>query len=257
MKKFLLEDDIIITDIVLAINVKTDTSNHIHNDRASHGFAYIFSSKEYIFNNGKTISVDLGDIIYLPKHSSYVVNNITPGDCYAINFQLSSGLHYEPFKIRVTRQEEIVSLFKSTINHYSSREPGAKEACISKLYSLIYQIKRDYYTSYTTSHQRKLIKPALDHIEKHYRTSAILVSDLARMCGISEVYLRKIFRKEFGKTPVEYINALRLSFAKDLLRYGNYSVKEACFLSGFNDESYFSRAFRRRYGKPPVSFVKN
>ena len=77
------------------------------------------------------------------------------------------------------------------------------------------------------------------------------ISELAKMCNISEVYFMRLFLSEFGISATVYIRNKRLDFAKDLLDSGEYSVTDAAFISGFNDTSYFSREFKKRFGIVP------
>lgn len=71
------------------------------------------------------------------------------------------------------------------------------------------------------------------------------------MCGISDEYLRTLFRGYTGQTPLEYINTLRLSYVRDLLAAGQTSVTEAALESGFENVNYFSRIFKKRYSVSP------
>lgn len=73
-------------------------------------------------------------------------------------------------------------------------------------------------------------------------------------------YIRRLFRKEMGTTPVSYLNNLRLEHAKKLLKQqsaAGYSVAEIALMCGFYDPRYFARLFRRNTKKSPSQYVEN
>ena len=82
----------------------------------------------------------------------------------------------------------------------------------------------------------------------------LTMAELAQMCGVSETYFRRIFLNAKGCSPIDYINNLKLSRAKELLGSGMYSISEVAEQSGFHDESYFSRFFKKQTGVAPSKY---
>ncbi len=68
-------------------------------------------------------------------------------------------------------------------------------------------------------------------------------------------YLRRLFKKEYGETPMEYMDNLRLNHAKDLLKnMPMYSIGQISELCGFSDALYFSRFFKKHTDISPKTF---
>ena len=80
--------------------------------------------------------------------------------------------------------------------------------------------------------------------------------DLAKKAGVSEGYLRSLFRQRLGSSPVKYRNTLRLMRARDMLLSTDMSVKEAAASVGFQDQLYFSRIFRGHFGISPRELIR-
>lgn len=72
--------------------------------------------------------------------------------------------------------------------------------------------------------------------------------------GQSYGHLSRLFRRQFGLTPGEYLTAQRLEKAKILLRNSGTTVAEAAYAAGFHDPGYFARCFRRQNGISPREF---
>jgi two-component system response regulator YesN len=71
---------------------------------------------------------------------------------------------------------------------------------------------------------------------------------------LNDDYIRKLFLKEVGTTPLQYLTEKRINHAKQLLetRYEtSTTIKEIADKAGFNDQYYFSRAFKKVTGKSP------
>jgi len=81
-------------------------------------------------------------------------------------------------------------------------------------------------------------------------------SDLAKKSGVSEGYLRSLFRQRLGSSPVKFRNNLRLMRARDMLLSTDMSVKEAAASVGFQDQLYFSRIFRSHFGVSPRELIR-
>jgi signal transduction histidine kinase/DNA-binding LacI/PurR family transcriptional regulator/AraC-like DNA-binding protein len=77
---------------------------------------------------------------------------------------------------------------------------------------------------------------------------------LAEAVGASEDYLCRVFRRELGLSPWEYLNRYRIHHAKELLRGGGQSLKEISALVGISDPAYFSRLFHRITGATPKAY---
>jgi AraC-like DNA-binding protein len=80
---------------------------------------------------------------------------------------------------------------------------------------------------------------------------------LAEEVHISEDYLSRIFHREMGISPWDYLSRYRVFIAADLLRHTDLSIQEVAFRAGFQDQAYFCRVFRKFYGISPSHIRKN
>lgn len=80
------------------------------------------------------------------------------------------------------------------------------------------------------------------------------MQDLSQKFGYNGDYVRRIFKTDFEVTPMEYLDNLRLSQAKELLTNTPYKIEEIAELCGFCDQFYFSRFFKKHTGIPPRKF---
>jgi AraC-like DNA-binding protein len=87
------------------------------------------------------------------------------------------------------------------------------------------------------------------------RAAGYRVDELARLAGISVRSLQRRFASQFRSAPHQWLNALRLHDAKQLLKSG-CSVKETAGTLGYSDASHFSRDFASLHGLCPIDFAR-
>ncbi len=258
MDNVFFEKKPIVTEIVLAILVPAGTGDSVHKNRPSHGLAFnVSGEREYIFDDGTLLRVKDNDLIYLPKHSSYEVVTKTHGDIYCINFQCLDEKVLSPFTFNVSKAEEILKAYQTAEKAWKRGKEGREYCVLSQLYKIFYEMRCLQSTPYFPKWKQDLIKPAIEYIHKHYTEELINMEKLSGLCGISYDYLRQLFEKIYGSSPIKYINNLKLNRAKELLSSGLYSVGEVALNAGFSDLSHFSRFFKENIGVSPSEYRLN
>ena len=250
--------DFNITDIRLAIFVKQGMDAPVHKNRTLHGLAINIdpNNKTYMFSGGKIILVAQNEIIYLPKGSNYTVSSVRSGNCYAINFDFSENISFEPFTFKAKNAPAFIKEFEKATELWKNKSTAFNMQCKGILYNIISMMQNEHALKYISRSTSNIITPAIEYIKENYTNDDITISQLADMCGISEDYFRKIFKTSFSVSPRKYINELKLSYAKELILSGMYTVTEAAELSGYTDISYFSREFKKAFNTCPAAYKK-
>lgn len=96
---------------------------------------------------------------------------------------------------------------------------------------------------------------AKEYIDEHYH-HPLTLEEVAEYVGISPYYFSKLFKDRFGKTFIDYVTDVRIARAKKEMANPNKSLKEICFLVGYNDPNYFSRVFKKHTGMSPSEYRK-
>lgn len=100
------------------------------------------------------------------------------------------------------------------------------------------------------------LKNAVIYIENRFAQN-INLDDIIKACGINHTKLSELFKKETGKTPIEYLRGYRVSVAKKLLEFTELPVKEIADRCGFKTVQHFTRVFGKALGKTPAVFRKD
>ena len=82
-----------------------------------------------------------------------------------------------------------------------------------------------------------------DALQKLNGAQAMTVLSVARDCGISEAYLRKLFKKQMGIPLGQYLSKLRQNKAHSLLGASDESISRIAELCGYKSVYAFSRSF--------------
>jgi AraC-like DNA-binding protein len=82
----------------------------------------------------------------------------------------------------------------------------------------------------------------------------ITLEDWARGAGLSPVYFGRIFKRETGLRPMDWLNQQRLQRACHLLVSTTRPIGEIADECGYANAFYFSRVFRRHLGQPPLRY---
>lgn len=91
------------------------------------------------------------------------------------------------------------------------------------------------------------------YIRKHLN-EAIELEKLAEISCLSKDHFIRLFKKELGTTPLQYINQKKIEKAQFLLITEELAVKEIAFQLAFDDYSYFNRLFKKTTGVTPQEY---
>lgn len=80
------------------------------------------------------------------------------------------------------------------------------------------------------------------------------IETLADIACITKPYLIRIFKRNLGTSPLQYINQKKIERAQLLLITREITVKEVAYTLGFNDHSYFIRLFKKITGVTPLGY---
>ena len=229
--------------------------------REHYGLVYVRKgSAEYRFHSGKSITVTDGNVLFLSPRAAYSIVTEREFEHYTVNFDIHptgsrlDSLDNGFWLLDDPNTEHIKKGFIKLLSAYSQRRPGFEMQAIGQLYDLLSLFYFEYHRSRDPLPYQRLL-PAKEYIEKHF-DRPLSLEPLARLVNMSVTNFRREWKKRYGESPLQYRDDLRLSYAKEYLNSGYYSVTEIARNCGFDDASYFVRFFKKQTGITPGNFKK-
>jgi DNA-binding response OmpR family regulator len=102
--------------------------------------------------------------------------------------------------------------------------------------------------------EKDFIKNVIKLIRKNIDNEKLQSLFVEKELGISNSQLYRKTKQIFGLSPGDLIRTIRLKHAAELLRKNVLTVSEICYLSGFNNRSYFYREFKKMYDSTPKNY---
>lgn len=93
------------------------------------------------------------------------------------------------------------------------------------------------------------------YLDEHYQEK-ITLDQLSEQFYINKFYLTHVFHEQFGTTILAYLDHVRVSHAKHLLRFSSMTVEEIGAAVGINESGYFNRVFKKVEGVTPGEYRK-
>ena len=103
--------------------------------------------------------------------------------------------------------------------------------------------------------KRRSLQDVKDYIDLNYAKKLSLDS-LSEIFFINKFYLSRIFKEQFGVTINNYLLQVRITHAKQLLRFSDLNIEKISQECGMNDANYFARAFKKIEGVTPGEYRK-
>ena len=98
-----------------------------------------------------------------------------------------------------------------------------------------------------------VFRPVISFIREHM-DQAVTLETLAGIACLEKTYFSKKFKEKYGRSPIHFLNDMRLSKARELLKYGHMNITQISQQTGFQSLHYFSRFFTKREGISPYEY---
>lgn len=235
-------------NVFLATSFEWDSRQVCIKSRPYHSLSLRLAGGGEIVLNGKTYTVNTGDLIYLPANCGYTADYSATE---MLVFHFNAEFKEPPKEIeRFDCSEKVLALFKRAVDVYAQKKDGYTLLLTSIFYEILALLSTDY------KKEDELLLRALSFISDRFFDPELKLSQICRFAGASEATLRRRFYERFSLSPIDYIIELRIDKACELIAAQGLSVAKAAEKTGFSDPKYLSRQMKKRRGFSPSS-LKN
>lgn len=130
------------------------------------------------------------------------------------------------------------------LNLFRESKPVKESDLSQSITSILDQLLNNQPCTSAASSHAKIIESSRAYINEHFR-EPLTLEQLADIANMSPFHFSRVFTRQTGFTPHQYLIATRINSAKFLLKLPDISIKEIAFGSGFNSESSFCSTFRK------------
>lgn len=242
-------NDITVTDIKEIFMVSSPKGRHAKiENRNSFGLSLCIDGQiTYTQNNKKTIS-DENCAVLLPMGGTYTLDGDKSGSFPVINFTCTEPLYNSITSFPLQNPGAYIKSFDKL--HKLSIFGGNRAEIMSIFYHMLHSLSMEYSSC-------EILLPAVKYLEQNFQNPDISNAELAKQCNISEVYFRKIFKKNYKTSPRQFIIDIRINKAKQLLREGGLKINSVSEICGFSSQYHFCRIFKEKTGLTPTEYMKS
>ncbi len=160
----------------------------------------------------------------------------------------------EIFKLGANNQINLEEVFGENRDVYTQamqlESPEAlggwlMDNCI-KMQKQILNERRDTTKSFVTK--------AIEYVKEYYADQNLSIETVCSYLNVSSAYFSTVFKKETGKTFINYLTDYRMEEAENLLLTENEKTYIIAQKVGYSDPNYFSYAFKKQFGMSPSKY---
>ncbi len=101
---------------------------------------------------------------------------------------------------------------------------------------------------------RSFVRHAMDYVHDHYADQDLTIEHVCSCLGLSSAYFSTVFKRETGKTFINYLTDFRMEKAVRMLLEEDQKTYVIAQAVGYQDPNYFSYAFKKKYGMSPSRY---
>ncbi len=231
--------------------------------KPSHTLLWFKNCSGVIYDkSGYILNVKQNQLIYTSKYAEYRVEFIDTNpdreDTVVIHFQMTdfSGEDISPSPLPVVCMKNVdiqfSMLIESMVTEYKNNF-----VCVPELKSSIYKLLSEICQNRKRKSAKNKYACISAGIQLLEQNSDMKISEIAKLCGVSECYFRRLFMEYSGLSPMDFKQHYRIEKAKQLLSSGEgLSVSEIAEELGFTDVYHFSKTFKKFNGISPSRFLE-
>lgn len=228
----------------------TGVSRHMH---TSWELIYCTSGNGQLIFDDRTLTYSENDVAVIPPYLPHSNKSSEGFTNLHINLSDAPLALTEPLIVPADQNGFLRSAFSAAFYYYSSgSEPGE---FLLPLYGQL--IAAFLKTSQPAELRSDVVLQIENHILQHFQDCNYDLHAYLAALPFSTEYLTRLFKRETGMTPLQYLKNRRLENAASILAvmYGKGNISETARLCGFSDPLYFSRQFRKKYGVSPREYM--
>ncbi|HZG84567.1 AraC family transcriptional regulator [Paenibacillus sp.] len=240
-----------------------------HKSHADYDLWFIQSGIVKIAIHGTEHTARPGDVVLFYPGIPYIASTIGSG-CRFIYVHFDFGIGQQQrilddFQLSGVVPGELVREETALFDASYVRSKGNRlymKACLTAVLAKIIELHGQGAYIGTFAHGKSSRKTggSLDVLQRVFQYvderlhTAIKMSELAAIAGVSEKYFISYFKKIVGITPGQYIYQIKMNRARDYLYQKKYTVQQIASFLGYPDPFTFSKAFKKYYRVPPSKF---
>ena len=232
--------------------------------RQTHGLVYLRTGEAcFQCNKEPALRLSSGEVLYIPKHQKYKMQyTAQQTDFLLVNFDLFDA-NGEELSIAdgitlVTDngiEAGLERIMREMDAHGLSRDFSSMLRRKELMYRLLRMLFAEKPSLMNDVRSYPQIAAGTRLLEQLYSEN-IPIARFAKESNISLSSFRSLFVKQYGISPVQYRNRLRLEHAERLLSEGTYTVSEVAYACGFENIGYFCRYYKKVFGIAPGEIKK-
>lgn len=227
---------------------------------------YVISGKGTLNSGGVVYPVKRGELFFVRPSSvvSYAADPDDPWEYCWVGFNGTeadrligmTAFAQGPPVAHYANHDQLKRLLLNIYNFHGNN-PSNETRMLGFLYLFLSElvgsneIKASPYSS-----EHSYLEKAMRYIQRNF-CEAISVDNIAEFVGISRSHLYRVFMKNTGISPNEYLSAYRINKACGMLRSSNLKINEIASSVGIQDQLYFSRVFKKHKGVSPSGYLKH
>jgi len=229
---------------------------------------YIMEGSCYVGNAKTKLTVQTGDILYIPCDNDSLVEFSGREKCelcavYFVCYERKRDIAvkkalFDDIIIQRGSKKGSQGVFPLLFSRIcEKKEPlYAEKLRKTSLFFLLIDELAFWSEHSTDGDHYEEISFGIAYIENNF-LDEFSIEEVARKCGVCVSNFYKLFKKRTGLTPVEYKNMLKVKRAMELLKSHDYSIEEISSMLNFCNQSFFIRTFKKFTGHTPRDFVSD
>jgi AraC-like DNA-binding protein len=225
---------------------------------------HVIRGRGFASQGGDTVAVGPGQTIFLNMYEphEYFADSKDPWEIVFVHFggRLAARCHEQlttsgPL-VRSLSPERVERALLEVYTSLNERAPGHEARASAQIAVALAELFAAADRRLSGAVTRPLTEPivqATQYLEDSIRRP-VRLADAARHVKLSPFHLAREFKRQTGRSVMQYLTDFRMMHARNLLEHSSLSVRQIAERCGFADQSHFGAAFKRMHGMTPLQY---